>query len=47
MVILVVVALSCGRVFKVESDAVESAEEAETLETTDDTILRSTAEQLV
>ena len=46
MVILVVAAW-CGKVFRVDVDDVMESEEGETLETTDETIERSTEEQLV
>ena len=42
ILVFVVVALSWGRILRVESECVESADEAETLETTDETIERST-----
>jgi len=42
ILVFVVVAFSWGTILSVESECVESADEAETLETTDDTIERST-----
>ena len=42
ILVFVVVALSWGAILSVESECVESADEAEILEVTDDTIDRST-----
>jgi hypothetical protein len=42
ILVFVVVALSWGTILSVESECVESADEAEILEVTDDTIDKST-----